>query len=252
MRVRSFVNGALGRFGYSIKRDALHAFPIEASPEELATIRRAKSISMTSVERLWSVIQSTKYVSENNLEGVFVECGVWRGGSSYAAMRTLTNMGDTSREFWLYDTYQGMTEPTDFDIDGASGMTARAMMNMTNVGDGNNIWALSPLSEVEANLATSGYPMNKVKFIVGDVQRTSIEQKPKSISILRLDTDWYESTKAELHNLYPLLESGGVCIIDDYGHWSGARKAVDEYLRDHKAKPLINRIDYSGRLWIKS
>ena len=74
---------------------------------------------------------------------------------------------------------------------------------------------------------------------------------PSGIALLRLDTDWYESTKHELEHLYPLLVSGGVIIIDDYGHWKGAKKAVDEYIKDNNLPLLLNRIDYTGRIGIK-
>jgi len=74
---------------------------------------------------------------------------------------------------------------------------------------------------------------------------------PGKIALLRLDTDWYESTAHELKHLYPLLVPGGVIIIDDYGHWEGARKAVDEYITAEKLPLLLNRIDYTGRIGIK-
>jgi O-methyltransferase len=88
--------------------------------------------------------------------------------------------------------------------------------------------------------------------IKGDVSETLLEVLPKSIALLRLDTDWYESTFIELERLYPLVVKNGVIIIDDYGHWSGAKSAVDDFLRFNKITPLINYIDYSGRLWIKT
>ena len=71
---------------------------------------------------------------------------------------------------------------------------------------------------------------------------------PERIALLRIDTDWYESTRHELVHLYPRLSPGGVLIIDDYGHWQGARKAVDEYFQ---AGLFLNHIDYTGRLAIK-
>ena len=75
---------------------------------------------------------------------------------------------------------------------------------------------------------------------------------PKEISLLRLDTDWYESTKREMNNLFPLLEENGVLIIDDYGHWAGCKKAIDEYIKENDLCVLLNRIDQTGRISIKS
>jgi hypothetical protein len=83
------------------------------------------------------------------------------------------------------------------------------------------------------------------------VEDTIPGNMPKKIALLRLDTDWYESTKHELTHLFPLLQSNGVLIIDDYGHWEGARKAVNEYISDKHIRILLNRIDYTGRIAIK-
>ena len=90
------------------------------------------------------------------------------------------------------------------------------------------------------------------QLIKGIVEKTLLEPKnlPEKISILRLDTDFYESTKIELEILYPKLVSGGFLIIDDYGHFKGCRKAVDEYFRDDL--PYLHYVDYSCRLIIKS
>ena len=80
---------------------------------------------------------------------------------------------------------------------------------------------------------------------------TLLDRVPEQIAILRLDTDWYESTKTELEVLYPRLAPGGICILDDYGHWQGARQAVDEYFSHNQPRPLIMPVDFSGRIFIK-
>ena len=83
------------------------------------------------------------------------------------------------------------------------------------------------------------------------MEDTIPKNSPEKISILRLDTDWYESTKHELEYLFPRLSSGGILIIDDYGHFKGAKKAVDEYFTKNKIQYFLNRIDYTGRLIVK-
>lgn len=99
----------------------------------------------------------------------------------------------------------------------------------------------------------TGYSFNNIVFIKGKVEDTLIkEAQPEKISLLRLDTDWYESTKAELEHLFPKLEKEGVLVIDDYGHWQGARKAVDEYFSKNKINILLNRVDYTCRMGIKN
>ena len=90
-----------------------------------------------------------------------------------------------------------------------------------------------------------------IKYIEGKVEQTLSDNNPGKIALLRLDTDWYESTKIELEVLYPLLVIGGVLIIDDYGLFHGAKKAVDEYFHSINEEPLMHRIDYSGRMIIK-
>ena len=101
-------------------------------------------------------------------------------------------------------------------------------------------------------LYETGYPEEKIHFVQGRVEETIPASAPDSISLLRLDTDWYESTKHELVHLFPRLSPSGVIIIDDYGHWKGCRKAVDEYFDtgDHP-QLLLNRVDYSCRIAVK-
>jgi len=107
------------------------------------------------------------------------------------------------------------------------------------------------LEEVRHNLSNVGYPDDRIKLVKGLVEATLPNKAPSKIALLRLDTDWYESTRHELIHLYPRLAQRGVLIIDDYGHWEGAQKAVDEYIRDNNLPVLLNRIDYTGRIAIK-
>ena len=93
--------------------------------------------------------------------------------------------------------------------------------------------------------------IKNIIYIKGKVEETIPEIIPGKISLLRLDTDWYESTLHNLNHLFPLLSKGGILILDDYGHWQGARKAVDEYLEKNNVKILLNRIDYTGRIAVK-
>ncbi len=124
MAARGIVNQILSKAGYSIKRDSLHEFPVESTFEDHKTMRIAKQISMTSLERFWSVIQSARRISINKVEGAFVERGVWKGRSSFAAMRTLSEIGDSSREFWLYVTLQGVNQASKYDMHGSTGKSA--------------------------------------------------------------------------------------------------------------------------------
>jgi O-methyltransferase len=207
--------------------------------------------TMTTYPRMWALLQAVRYVHSNGIPGDFVECGVWRGGSSALMARTLDVLADSDRKVWLYDTFNGMTEPGALDVQSASGVSAATMMEMTEVGDGDNVWAYASLTEVLANLRELQIPSTRLQVVAGDVRLTLENHRPDAIAILRLDTDFYDSTTVELEHLYPRLSKGGVLIIDDYGHWSGARRAVDEFFQCQASRPLLIPIDETGRLCIK-
>jgi len=207
---------------------------------------------MTSPERIWSLLGAVRHVVDAKIEGDFVECGVWRGGSVMAMASELKSMGQMDRRIWLYDTFAGMTPPTSADIEAGTGISAESMLEATPVADGDNVWCVAGMADVQANVRSTGYPFDQFRFVEGDVGQTLLHSAPEKIALLRLDTDWYESTKRELEVLYPRLSVGGVCIFDDYGHWQGARRAVDEYFEQLGYRPYMHPIDYSGRVLIKT
>ena len=109
-------------------------------------------------------------------------------------------------------------------------------------------WAVASVEEVRHNMSTTGYPPEKIRYVKGRVEDTIPGQAPDAIALLRLDTDWYESTRHELVHLMPRVVANGIVIVDDYGHWEGARRAVDEFVA-HSERPIfLARIDYSCRL----
>ncbi len=223
-------------------------FPPDLSEEEKAICESVAPYTMTSVERIVALIQATRYVVENGLKGDIVECGVWRGGSMMVVAYVLQQLGDTSRKLYLYDTFAGTTAPAERDqrYDGAA---ASQLLNSTAKNTG--IWCYADKQEVITNLRSTGYPEENLLLIEGRVEETIPQTLPENISLLRLDTDWYESTKHELTYLYPRLVRSGILIIDDYGHWRGSKEATDEYFNQFRVKPLLHRIDYTGRLVIK-
>lgn len=225
--------------------------PVEATDEDRRIIERVRPFTMTSDERIYSLLQAVRYVSEAHLPGEIVECGVWRGGSMMAAALKLQALQSNQRTLWLYDTYTGMTPPTVEDREAISGTSAQALLETTEIGDGNNVWCVADEHDVRRNMESTSYPTERIRFIKGDVAVTLNEYFPEEIAILRLDTDWYASTKAELEHLYSRLTPGGICILDDYGHWQGARQAVDEFFAENHPRPLMLPIDFSGRLFFK-
>jgi len=224
---------------------------ITAAENEI--LERCRSYTMTSKARLLALIDSVGHLVRRGTEGAFVECGVWRGGSVLAMILTLQQLGAQDRDIYLFDTFEGMTEPTEYDTSPFHA-PALADWNAARRTD-SKPWGglfsgeLFNREMVEEVLGSTGYPMSHLHFCQGDVLETIPDSAPDRIALLRLDTDWYESTRHELEHLYPRLAVGGVLIIDDYGHWEGARRAVDEYFRDQP--PLLTRIDYTGRLAVK-
>ena len=233
-------------------------YRIDMEPGFLEIWHRVKDFTMTSVERGYALYSAVKYAEENRIPGEFVECGVWRGGSCMLMALTLLSQGSTGRKIRLYDTFTGMTEPTPEDVIAWNGLsvTEKRRRELEEGKDSFASWAVG-VQEVKKNLDSTGYPEENLLLIPGDVEKTLSENRPGSAALLRLDTDWYASTRRELEVLYPQLSPGGVLIVDDYGHFRGARRAVDEYFagpgkgETGGTVPLLQRIDYTGRMGIK-
>lgn len=249
MNPKGIIKTILHRCGFGIHADT-QQLVAEATSVDIDIYNCVKEFTMTSPDRVWALINAVNYIVKSELEGDFVECGVWRGGSAMAIASKLKSLGKTDREVWLYDTFSGMTVPSGEDIEINTGNMAGDLYNDA-VSKENDGWCYASESEVTENIKSTGYPMENVQIIKGDVITTLETIFPEKIALLRLDTDWYESTAKELEILYPRLVSGGVCIIDDYGHWQGAKKAVDEYFEKNKINVLLNKVDYTGRLFIK-
>jgi hypothetical protein len=222
-------------------------YPIDFDSAWIETIEWVAAYTQTSPERLAAVCASTEYVVAAGIPGSLVECGVWRGGSMMAAAITLLRLGAGDRDLYLYDTFAGMTRPTELDRDYAGTPTMWAWRRYQEEGERDP--CAVPVDEVRRALDQTGYDAGRLHFVEGPVERTLPDRAPAQIALLRLDTDWYESTRHELVHLYPRLTPGGVLIIDDYGHFAGARRATDEYFAD--APVFLCRIDYTGRLAVK-
>jgi hypothetical protein len=222
-------------------------FPNDFDAELSEIIRSVRPFTMTSNDKLHALITATRYLVQHQIPGDIVECGVWRGGSMHAVARTLDSVGDHSRELYLLDTFEGMPPPTDKDVR-LDGQTAQALLDAGTKEQ--TIWAYATLEDVQAGFERVPYPREKVHYVKGKVEQTVPEHTPETIALLRLDTDWYDSTRHELEHLYPRLVSGGVLIIDDYGTWQGSQQATDEFLAKTDARLLMVRAG-RGRIAIK-
>lgn len=206
------------------------------------------------------LMESVRYVYKNNIPGDIVECGVWRGGMMQIVARTLIseaqNDSDPSnlRKLWLFDTFEGMPAPShELDRDMYKGEHASAKMKREpKIGPNgtHTIWCLADLEDVVNGMKLTDYPSSHVNYVKGLVEETLPNSSLKKISILRVDTDWYSSTKHILKSLYEKVVSGGVIIFDDYESWEGARTAVNEFFTEEGIIPLLIRLD-KGRVYLK-
>jgi hypothetical protein len=216
--------------------------------EARATMTASKPWTMTSYDRLFALIVAVRYVVANSIPGDVAECGVWRGGSMQAVARTLSQLGAADRHLHLFDTFEGMPPPTEEDRRISGGPTAEEMLeSQPKTG---LVWAIAGLEDVQAGMEQTGYPAELVHYHAGRVQDTIPEHAPERIALMRLDTDWYESTKHELEHLYDRVTPGGVIVIDDYDYWAGSRQAVDEFIAATGARLLLVPID-TGRITVK-
>jgi hypothetical protein len=228
--------------------DPSHELPIDFDETDAELCRRVAPYTMTTPPRIYALARAVEYVVSRRVSGAIVECGVWRGGSMMAVALTLLRLGVTDRDLYLFDTFSGMTEPGDEDVKHTG---QRAADLLAGSSRDSHDWATASLEQVQEAVLSVGYPAEKIHFVEGRVEETLPANAPAEIALLRLDTDWYSSTKHELVHLYPRVASGGVLIIDDYAYWQGARQAVDEYLDEEQLTLLLNRIDYTSRIAIK-
>lgn len=231
------------------ERDNLNQQFPDFDAEKIRIIEEVQPFTMTSPERIGALVDSIRYLNRHQIDGAVVECGVWRGGSMLAAIRTMQQTDCDHRDFWLYDTFEGMTDPTEADVD-FLGRDAITQLSEQDPDDPKSIWCRSRLTQVMKLIAATSYPDQRLHFIQGPVEKTIPENVPSEIALLRLDTDWYESTHHELKHLFHRMAPGGVLIVDDYGHWNGCRQAVDQFFDNLPYPIFLQRIDYTGRLAI--
>jgi hypothetical protein len=184
--------------------------------------------------------EAIKYILENNIGGAIIECGVQAGHIEDLWITELLKQNNTFRDIYMYDTFAGLVKPTEHDYTCENNTSLKMNADETLVywknsiiDDKTNAWCYAPLDYVKNRLNATGYPQDKLHYIVGDVMETLKDKSniPEKIAILRLDTDWYESSKYELEQMYNNVVPGGVIIFDDYYFWEGQRRATDEFFK---------------------
>ena len=246
--IKNIINKSVLFFGYSIINENQKI--IELTHNEKKLINLVKDYTMTPQIRIYSLIKALRHINQKKILGDYVECGVWKGGNIILFKKTLELSNDYSRKIFAYDTFEGMTEPDENDVHISQNLNAKNLLKKDK-NKKTNVWGVCSLEDVKNNIQTNVKNIDDIKFIKGPVEKTLDIQDnlPEKISLLRLDTDWYSSTKKELEILYKRVSPGGVIIIDDYGHWGGSKKAVDEFFLDKYV--WMHYIDYACRLIIK-
>lgn len=246
--IRTVIKRLAEKAGYTVERTA----KLELGMEEFLTLYPlVRPHTLSTKECLYSLYTATVYISESCIPGDVVECGVWKGGCAMMAALTLKARGDSSRRLVLYDTYEGMPSATDKDVDWQQ-VSARELVTEQAHNRAHPVWCRATLDQAQRNVWSTGYPKERIVFVKGKVEETiPAHELPDRIAILRLDTDWFESTYHALRHLFPRLSTHGVLIINDYGHWKGAREAVDRYFQEQDVHMLLHRTDYSERIGLK-
>jgi len=218
--IRPLIRKALRLFGYDIIR--LVSLWRSVDDRDIHIVAKVTAYTLTPPDAVGNLLTAVRYIVENRIPGDIVECGVWRGGSMMAVALLLVSLGIKDRTIWMYDTYSGMPESGEHDFPIDPSLATRKQL----------LPSIPGLEEVRRNMKSTGY--DNLRYVVGRVEETVPRFAPEQISLLRLDTDFYDSTKHELEHLYPRLSAGGVLIIDDYNFWYGSKKATDEYFRGKK------------------
>lgn len=251
------VQSTLGAVGLELRRvtpqpppgPVLSKVYPETTDDDLADMAKVAGYTMATPRSQWTWLKAIDYIDAANIPGEIVECGVWRGGMVMLAKHRRRSRTHP-RRYFLYDWFLGMPEPTerDLDISDGSSLVPRWREHLTPEHSG---WCYAGIDEVTANFRDIGLGGDDLAFIPGRVEETLriASNLPRQIAALRLDTDWYDSTKIELETLYPLLSPGGVLILDDYGIWTGQKEAVDEYFADNPI--LLMPADWGCRMAIK-
>lgn len=226
-------------------------YEADFSPDEIGLCRDIEPFTMTGPEAVVVLSRTVASLVQRGVAGAFVECGVWRGGSMMVVAKTLLANGVSDRELVLFDTFEGMTPPSARDRDALGRSAEDVLASHPKVTDRESMWCIASEVDVRTNLESTGYPTDRIRCVRGRVEDSLPAHAPTRIALLRLDTDWYESTKHELEALWDRLVVGGVLILDDYGLWQGQRDAVDEFFAARGLCPLLTRVDNKARLLVK-
>jgi O-methyltransferase len=187
-----------------------------------------QGLTMVGLRRLDDLQACVEAVVRDGVPGDVIEAGAWRGGASMLARATLDSLGD-ERTVVVADSFQGFAAGAEENLAGFDFLAV-------------------PVEEVRQSFARLGLDRG-VEFVPGFFEQTLAGLAGRTWSLIRIDADTYEATRAALDALYPGLAPGGYVVLDDYGSFEGSRRAVDEFRADHGLGEPIERIDFTGARW---
>ncbi|MDB4459025.1 TylF/MycF family methyltransferase [bacterium] len=195
-------------------------------------MNKVQSHTLTDRQRMRSLIRYSRLISKNSIPGSFVECGTYKGGTA----GLLASSMPANRHLWLYDSFQGMPNPTQIDGNEAQKWTGACLASPQDVKD-----VMERLS-----IDSSQYTIKEGWF-----NDTFKQELPEQVSLLHCDADWYDSVILVLETFYDLIPDGGCIILDDFGYWEGCREAFYDFCHARKIKPLLQSVGQSQAGWIK-
>lgn len=199
-------------------------------PSEISVLN---SYSMSGIHVLKKQFALAQDITQRNIEGDFVECGVCNGGSAATISLAFIN---SNKKAWLYDSFQGLPEPEEID-----GVLAK-----------DYVGAFLGLEEkVKEAMEIAHFPKERYLIQKGWFADTFQEPLPEMISFLHIDSDWYDSVMLCLDTFYDLVSTGGIILLDDFGHWEGCREAFYDFAQKRGIKPLLERFGHTQAFWVK-
>jgi predicted O-methyltransferase YrrM len=226
-----------GRITSQARDLVMHLHNSFASDPFARAYRTVRPYTMSGDARLRGLYNAIRHVTERKIPGAVIECGTARGGSA-ALLGLAMQRFDDRRPLWVFDTFEGIPPPTAADPD------YEIATSYTGAFRGD-------LREVTSLFDRLGL-LENATLVKGRFEDTIPQSNTGAIAVLHVDGDWYESVKVCLDHLYDRVSPGGVIQIDDYGHWEGARKAVDEFLAARHISGVLRYLDYTGRQLLKA
>ncbi len=196
-------------------------------------VRKVTPYTLCDSERIKSLINLSAYVNLEGIEGDFVECGTYKGGTA----AVLSKYMGAGRRLYLYDSFEGLPETSEKDGAEAAKWVGKCVGSVEDV------------KEVMKLVQTKD---DQHVIRKGWFEQTFREALPNKVALLHCDADWYSSVMIVLDTFYPLIPEGGCIVLDDFGYWEGCREAFYDFCEKRGEKPLLERVGRSQAYWIKA